>query len=191
MSINRNPTGKGGFRKGQSGNPGGRPAVSGELRALARERTPEAMNVLTEIMRDPKTPAAALVSACRELLDRGYGRPDSSVNARIEEVTPEPDLENLTDAELVKWQALEPVLNKLYPNQLGQRGQLMRQTWPTAPFRRFGCDESTLAGARRYMAGDYNAAKLAASEVQEIEATFCFYERIVGKLIRGKNLLLH
>jgi hypothetical protein len=64
-----NPTGKGGFKRGLSGNPGGRPAVSVELRALARERTPEAMKVLTDIMMDPKAPAAARVAACRELFE--------------------------------------------------------------------------------------------------------------------------
>ena len=79
-----NHTGKGCFRPGQSGNPGGRPAVSAEIRVLARERTPEAINILTEIMRDPKAPPAARVAACRELLDRGYGRPESSLNAKIE-----------------------------------------------------------------------------------------------------------
>ena len=82
-----NRTGKGCFKPGKSGNPGGRPAVSAELRALARERTPAAMNVLTQIMQDPKAPAAARVAACRELLDRGYGRPESSVNAKIQTET--------------------------------------------------------------------------------------------------------
>jgi hypothetical protein len=79
-----NPTGTGGFKRGLSGNPGGRPAVSVELRTLARERTPEAMKVLTDIMMDPKAPAAARVAACRELFDRGYGRAESSINAKVE-----------------------------------------------------------------------------------------------------------
>ena len=94
-----NHTGKGCFRPGQSGNPGGRPAVSAEIRVLARERTPEAINVLTEIMRDPKAPPAARVAACRELLDRGYGRPESSVNAKIETRSEELDFSLLTPEE--------------------------------------------------------------------------------------------
>jgi hypothetical protein len=79
-----NRTNRGTFKPGHSGNPGGRPAVSAELRALARERTHEAMEVLTKIMQDPKAPAAARVAACRELFDRGYGRPESSLNAKVE-----------------------------------------------------------------------------------------------------------
>jgi hypothetical protein len=36
------------LQKGQSGNPGGRPAVAKEIKALARERTPEAMDALAQ-----------------------------------------------------------------------------------------------------------------------------------------------
>ncbi len=75
-----NRTNRGSFKLGCSGNPGGRPAVSAELRALARERTSEAVEILTKIMQNEKAPPAARVAAAR---DRGYGRPDSSVNARL------------------------------------------------------------------------------------------------------------
>jgi hypothetical protein len=56
-----NPSGRGGFRPGVSGNPGGRPKEVREIKALARERTPEALETLTKIMLDPKAPAAARV----------------------------------------------------------------------------------------------------------------------------------
>ena len=35
-----NPTGQGGFQKGRSGNPGGRPKEVAEVRDLARRSTP-------------------------------------------------------------------------------------------------------------------------------------------------------
>lgn len=63
------------FQKGQSGNPGGRPKVIGELREIARERTADALATLVSVMSDPKAPAAARVSAACAVLDRGYGRP--------------------------------------------------------------------------------------------------------------------
>lgn len=67
------------WSKGQSGNPGGRPREIGELRALARERTVEALETLTEIMADEKAPPAARVSAACAILDRGFGRPAQAV----------------------------------------------------------------------------------------------------------------
>jgi hypothetical protein len=46
------------FEKGKSGNPGGRPKVIGEVQALARQYTTEAIETLRDIMRDKKAPAA-------------------------------------------------------------------------------------------------------------------------------------
>jgi hypothetical protein len=63
------------FKKGQSGNPGGRPKEVAEVKALARERTVRAINVLTKIMESSKATNAARVAACKELLDRGWGKP--------------------------------------------------------------------------------------------------------------------
>jgi hypothetical protein len=70
MGIRRNPTGKGGFKKGASGNPGGiqklpenteemRKGIYDELYTLARRATAERVRL----------------EACRELLDRFDGKP--------------------------------------------------------------------------------------------------------------------
>lgn len=116
-----NPNGKGGFRKGQSGNPGGRPAVSGELRALARERTATAIEVLAKIMENAKSPPAARVSACRELLDRGYGRPESALNAKIEtQAAPELDFSRLTPEEREKLEELHAAIMPLVAKAQGR-----------------------------------------------------------------------
>jgi hypothetical protein len=60
-----------------SGNPRGRPVESHEMKALARDRTAEAIKRLTFWLRsdDP----AASVAAAKELLNRGYGRPEQSI----------------------------------------------------------------------------------------------------------------
>ena len=61
------------FKPGKSGNPGGRPKVA-DLRRLARERTVDAITTLIQVMRSPKSAAAARVMAANSLLDRGWGK---------------------------------------------------------------------------------------------------------------------
>jgi thioredoxin reductase len=63
------------FKKGQSGNPGGRPKVVAEVKELARKPTGKAIETLVSIMTNPKAAPAARVSAANALLDRGYGKP--------------------------------------------------------------------------------------------------------------------
>ena len=71
------------FKKGQSGNPGGRPKVIAEVKELAREHTGKAVETLVSIMTNPKAAAAARVSAANALLDRGYGRPPQHVTGEV------------------------------------------------------------------------------------------------------------
>src|SRR5262249_27913662 len=67
------------FRKGKSGNPGGRPKGSEELRALAQAHTAEAIDRLVRWMRTSN--AKASVAACNALLDRGWGKPVQAITA--------------------------------------------------------------------------------------------------------------
>lgn len=48
--------------------------ATAEIRSLARAHTEKAVKVLVGIMSQPKTPAAARVSAAQALLDRGWGK---------------------------------------------------------------------------------------------------------------------
>jgi hypothetical protein len=63
------------FVKGQSGNPGGVHKGTAELKALARQHAPAAIETLAAIMSDSLSPPAARVGAANALLDRGYGKP--------------------------------------------------------------------------------------------------------------------
>ena len=62
------------FRKGESGNPGGRPKVLGEVQELARQHAPSAIAELARLALKAKSETAR-IAAIRELLDRGHGRP--------------------------------------------------------------------------------------------------------------------
>jgi hypothetical protein len=80
------------FKKGESGNPGGRPKVIAELRALARAHAPDAIKELARLAIKAKSETAR-VAAIRELLDRGYGKTQQMVEN-------EDDLSNKTADEL-------------------------------------------------------------------------------------------
>ena len=70
------------FRKGQSGNPGGRPKVLGDVQELARQHTPAAIVELARLALKAKSETAR-IAAIRELLDRGYGRPRQAIEVSV------------------------------------------------------------------------------------------------------------
>jgi hypothetical protein len=76
------------FQKGISGNPGGRPKVLGDVQELARQKSPEAINTLSNIMHDEKAPPAARVAAANALLDRGYGKPTQPISQTLAKIDP-------------------------------------------------------------------------------------------------------
>jgi hypothetical protein len=62
---------------GQSGNPGGRPKEDAEVKALARQHAPSAIEKLVDLMDcgQPRTEAAAAIA----ILDRAYGKPAQAI----------------------------------------------------------------------------------------------------------------
>ena len=78
-----NPMGKGGFQRGQSGNPGGRPKLPAEMREMFRAKAPEAFEVLSRHLQSPDAKVA--IAAATQILDRAYGRPTQSIDANINE----------------------------------------------------------------------------------------------------------
>jgi hypothetical protein len=66
----------------KSPNPSGRAKGTGAIARLARQYCPEAIYTTVAIMRHPKTPPATRLAACNSIMDRGLGRPQSSVEIR-------------------------------------------------------------------------------------------------------------
>lgn len=83
------------FRKGQSGNPGGRPKLPEEINAAARAHTKKAISTLVDVVQDAKAPASARVSAAQAILDRGWGRAQQQVDITAGVMTHEEWLEKL------------------------------------------------------------------------------------------------
>jgi hypothetical protein len=75
-----NPTGKGGWRPGQSGNPGGMPKGNTEVIHKAREHSDDAIAVLVRVMNDPKASATAQANAAVALLNRAWGQASQSID---------------------------------------------------------------------------------------------------------------
>ena len=75
-----NPTGKGGFQRGQSGNPGGRPKLPADIREAFKAKAPQALEVLTRCLQSDDDRIAMM--AAQAILDRGYGRPTQSIDVR-------------------------------------------------------------------------------------------------------------
>ncbi|MDG9784653.1 hypothetical protein [Metapseudomonas otitidis] len=69
----------GGRREG-AGRPKGRlNKATADVKALAQEFGPAAMQALVSILKDKKSPPAARVAAAKEVLDRAYGKAKQSL----------------------------------------------------------------------------------------------------------------
>ena len=74
-------TANGRFQKGESGNPGGRPALPADIREAFKAKAPQALEVLTRCLQSGDDRIAMM--AAQAILDRGYGKPTQSIDANI------------------------------------------------------------------------------------------------------------
>ena len=67
-------------------NPKGRPPIIRDLKEAAKAHTRQALNTLVSVMNDSEAPQASRITAAVALLDRGWGRPQQNIEARVENV---------------------------------------------------------------------------------------------------------
>ena len=91
-----------GGKREQSGRKPGSPNIAtAAIRALAGEHANDAITMLVELMKNDDTPAAARISAAKELLERGYGKSGSYAALELEtplsELTPKDAIGIISD----------------------------------------------------------------------------------------------
>lgn len=69
------------FQKGKSGNPGGRTKQDAYLKTVAKRHTIEAVETLVKALKAENE--GTRVAAANALLDRGWGKPQQSVETTI------------------------------------------------------------------------------------------------------------
>ena len=91
MSENSIITGR--FKKGQSGNPGGRPAKLTELTAQCKDMTPGVLQTIQNIVHNNEARDADRLTACRLVLEYGFGKAtqvmEVDIYSQIDAMTPE------------------------------------------------------------------------------------------------------
>ena len=71
------------FKPGQSGNPGGRPKMSEDVREMLKAATPKAVKLLVSVMDDDGQKAALRMDAAKTIIERVYGKPLQPIDSTI------------------------------------------------------------------------------------------------------------
>jgi hypothetical protein len=87
------------WQKGQSGNPSGRPAMPEAIKKKLKDLTPDAVDTVEQIMKDPKARPADRLKAAEMILDRVYGKATQPIDMSGEITHLHADI---TDDELTK-----------------------------------------------------------------------------------------
>jgi hypothetical protein len=69
------------------------------VRALAQDHSAEAVNILVEIMTNPKAPLASRAAAANNILERAIGRSEFSAKVETISQTKEANFDALSEAE--------------------------------------------------------------------------------------------
>ena len=82
MPENRDEAGK--FKKGKSGNPGGRPKVPDTVKKMLKRAAPDAVRLLIETISNESTTMNHRLDAAKEILNRVYGKAAQPIDGELD-----------------------------------------------------------------------------------------------------------
>ena len=71
------------FQPGQSGNPNGRPKMPEDVRKKLKAATPEAVQLLIDVMKNEDEKTALRMDAAKTIIERVYGKPTQPIDNAI------------------------------------------------------------------------------------------------------------
>ena len=71
------------FKPGQSGNPNGRPKMAEDVRKKLKAATPEAVQLLVDVMKNENEKTALRMDAAKTIIERVYGKPLQPIDSTI------------------------------------------------------------------------------------------------------------
>lgn len=72
------------FKKGESGNPGGRPKVPEEVKEMLRAAAPQAVQLLVDTLNNDKVKTDLRIKCAETLLDRAYGKATQPIEGNMD-----------------------------------------------------------------------------------------------------------
>jgi len=136
------------FKKGQSGNPGGKPKELKEIQLEARKLSPTALKTLAHISEHGKSESAR-IEASKAILDRAFGRPPQALEHSGPDGGPM-QLEDVTDDQRSKALKAFFVKTKFVPEAYGDAATSSgKETDPPALRCRGGADDPSSRRDRR------------------------------------------
>lgn len=84
MGEPANRGGSGKFKKGQSGNPNGRPKTDPQIKEMLKGATPDAVSLMIKTMNDPEQKIDLRINIAQDITNRVLGKATQPIDADVD-----------------------------------------------------------------------------------------------------------